>query len=433
MRAPLSVVAVACTTLGTISTASEAPLGTRADRAAQVCAPTSDTELSQVICIPEEEFLRYYDEWTRDQPYWPYTAQTLKALVTRARGELGPGQALVADCQYRLHARDIAPQKDGYHFTLSTPIPPYSAALTPTPAALANSGPLYSMDVGISTDSGVNTGGDLLYGPPSDGGPFGLMCTGYAEIDGCKNCCFAGMSVAMEAVIAAGIKCHAAVNACPWCHLGCGVAEAIAAGLVWYAFDKCSDKHCSKQYWNDTSVDFSGSTKTFMLTYNWGDLSPTTVVRGKRWHDLQDANGVILCSWTDLGPAPPVLEELEHFVGLPLRVAYDGATCNIRDYRVLPSIDPASGAEAPPPLVGRVRYDPLGAWFLLREGRPELQILKGSAPPEFFLGWRTGTKVALTGDVDEVSRTIRLRKAQTLRDSWEFPLEFIPSPAPAIP
>jgi hypothetical protein len=99
----------------------------------------------------------------------------------------------------------------------------------------------------IDITGGATDTGRTMYGPPDQASA--AACHGFETTADCKACCVAYQIAALGVLGSAAWKCHGATCWwCPPCHIGCGVAEAVAAGLIIYFFEECKS-NCDRPYW----------------------------------------------------------------------------------------------------------------------------------------------------------------------------------------
>jgi hypothetical protein len=178
---------------------------------------------------------------------------------------------LVVDVDYQVRRRQLRPMTSalksigsssfsairGASRELVSPLPSFNPMLRSTVSALLAQG---SDDPDDDMPSiGVNTDGQVLYGPPGSKASWG--CTGYGSIDTCKACCMATRTLGVAPIVAFAKWCHTLANGCTvaaWaCHAGCGLAEAGMVAALLYSTNECNH-NCEHVYWNDTSIDWAG-------------------------------------------------------------------------------------------------------------------------------------------------------------------------------
>lgn len=244
---------------------------------ADVCLPIGSSRV-EVQCIDDDMFSWFLGETS---------SAKLGYLLNEVRIDVGmqPGDVLVVDVGYRIRAaRTVTPT--GATRLLVNPLPPLSwwdhlygywarsyglRPLRTIPLTLGVG--QVSSGLGIRVeDTGVNTDGQLLYGPPGGWAEWG--CTGYGSVDTCKACCMASRTTMLGAIWGVAKTCHAWANTCAAvfgvgvaaCHVGCGIVEAAAIGALLYSTGRCNGNCEKPPYWNDTSIDWSGSTHQNRLT-----------------------------------------------------------------------------------------------------------------------------------------------------------------------
>jgi hypothetical protein len=77
------------------------------------------------------------------------------------------------------------------------------------------------------------------WGPEDTASPGFGSCTRYNARDECKNCCLTTFSIAMSAVVSAGVACHVVSSVCVPCHVGCAAVELAAIAILALANGDC--------------------------------------------------------------------------------------------------------------------------------------------------------------------------------------------------
>jgi hypothetical protein len=265
--------------------------------AGTICRPLDDDSRDEVMCDAIENLLEEIEEFERseNQPRGPKLRVADFAYAFNdmlATHRVGVDDVLVIDVknQYQPIRRKITPLTlpDSAVRQLATPLPPL--AFVPhlpefpefpdlpdivfpdrMPIEFSELDGLghrktatmqtYAAEPDPEIHEGVNTDGQMLYGPP---GASTFGCSGWPQIDQCKLCCSGSRTAMLPGVYLVAKKCHTAASLCTvwfWaCHAGCIVLEASLLGAIYYSFDKCNNG-CYEVFWNDTSVDWSGPSR----------------------------------------------------------------------------------------------------------------------------------------------------------------------------
>ena len=395
--------------------------------ASSICKPL-DTSRDEVECRTVdsivESLARYEDEV--EQPKGPkvraadFAYLFNEMLVDHA---VTDRDVLVIDVDYQMWRRRLQPVSwwSRLHTSsrlLTASLPSFNPYLRSNTQGLLNvaQSALTSSDDDDDMpmiDRGVNTDGQVLYGPPGKMAAWG--CTGYGSVDTCKACCMATRTMGLAPIVAFAKWCHTAANGCTFaawvCHAGCGVIEAgMLAGLI-YSTSECN-RNCEHVFWNDTSIDWAGQSSSALywddaqecrgilkgsgVTLNGGEhisipgyTLVTQIGDSKRWnvecvvlsnevtHDDFGWGGVAGNDVRVLGeavPCPPgEREEMRVYGPVTHEIDHAGIRCmEIVDYRIV-DVDPEQKYDQTP-FVGVVRNDGDRYWMNLMRSEERLYL-----------------------------------------------------------
>jgi len=221
---------------------------------------------AEAECITDAQFRQHLDTFNQDNPHASMGGDDFTAIIQEAR-ERGGTDTLLVDADGRFQAARLGRVLGEGRFEfeklgiIAPPLPIMLPVILPpvnfsTLKALSRPTTFMrsSTSLDIHEDGGVNTDGQILYGPPGSAAAWG--CTGRESIDSCKNCCMATRMSLLPGIGAFAVKCHTAANVNPWWHAACAVTEAVMLAGLWYSADKCND-NCECDYHNDRSIDWN--------------------------------------------------------------------------------------------------------------------------------------------------------------------------------